>query len=361
MNNSVPGFNGERTDLLKDTYLLGNGYRAYNPRLMRFHCPDDWSPFGKGGLNSYVYCTGDPINLADPSGHMSWQGITGIVTGVIGLALVPLTLGQSLTAVVGLIAGLEILSGATAIASGILEEVNPRASSALGWVSFAFGVVSMGTGMAVAGIRVVRTGGFKLNRVISSAATEMELTSFSGESGSVMDSLPNELILEKINSYLDTRSLASFSLTSYRMSTLAKNTLLKRLENGLIAHIDKFRGQNYFTEEYAFLYKWNQMKNKTPDVIDVYEKVFLNHIKNGSYGPFHPDESELRTEWQQYNFHFSREHGLMATRNGMPGFYKENAARVKNEIDRKAELMQEHPGMIIDIAQLGSPFNVLIP
>jgi RHS repeat-associated protein len=50
-------------------YFLGNGYRAYNPTLMRFHSPDSWSPFGRGGLNAYMYCVGDPVNSSDPTGH----------------------------------------------------------------------------------------------------------------------------------------------------------------------------------------------------------------------------------------------------------------------------------------------------
>lgn len=63
-------FNGERRDPLSGNSHLGNGYRAYNPVLMRFHCPDSLSPFGQGGVNSYVYCGSDPVNLVDPSGHM---------------------------------------------------------------------------------------------------------------------------------------------------------------------------------------------------------------------------------------------------------------------------------------------------
>jgi RHS repeat-associated protein len=65
----LPGFNGEHPDPLTGHYLLGNGYRAYNPVLMRFNSPDSLSPFGKGGLNAYAYCAGDPVNRFDPSGH----------------------------------------------------------------------------------------------------------------------------------------------------------------------------------------------------------------------------------------------------------------------------------------------------
>lgn len=63
------GFNGERPEQSTGHYLLGNGYRAYNPVLMRFNSPDNQSPFGVGGLNAYGYCLGDPVNGTDVSGH----------------------------------------------------------------------------------------------------------------------------------------------------------------------------------------------------------------------------------------------------------------------------------------------------
>ncbi|MFY0731932.1 RHS repeat-associated core domain-containing protein [Pseudomonas sp. NFX15] len=66
------GFNGQMREADIGWYLLGNGYRAYNPRLMRFHSPDSWSPFGGGGLNAYMYCVGDPVNRVDPTGHVPW-------------------------------------------------------------------------------------------------------------------------------------------------------------------------------------------------------------------------------------------------------------------------------------------------
>ena len=66
---SVSGFNGERADPFTGHYALGNGYRAFNPVLMRFNNPDTLSPFGRGGVNAYAYCLGDPVNRSDPSGH----------------------------------------------------------------------------------------------------------------------------------------------------------------------------------------------------------------------------------------------------------------------------------------------------
>jgi RHS repeat-associated protein len=63
------GFNGERPDPVTGHYHLGNGYRQFNPVLMRFNSPDSWSPFGAGGLNAHGYCGGDPTNSVDPGGH----------------------------------------------------------------------------------------------------------------------------------------------------------------------------------------------------------------------------------------------------------------------------------------------------
>ncbi|PBJ26864.1 RHS Repeat protein [Pseudomonas ogarae] len=68
-------FAGEVREAVIGWYLLGRGYRAYDPGLMRFHSPDSLSPFGVGGLNPYGYCQGNPIAWRDPSGHRA-QGVT---------------------------------------------------------------------------------------------------------------------------------------------------------------------------------------------------------------------------------------------------------------------------------------------
>lgn len=69
------GFSGE---LLNSSgfYLLGAGHRAYNPVLMRLLSPDSLSPFTQGGINSYAYCSGDPVNFTDPSGRWRIRAFT---------------------------------------------------------------------------------------------------------------------------------------------------------------------------------------------------------------------------------------------------------------------------------------------
>jgi RHS repeat-associated protein len=73
---SLLGYNGEAVDPVTGHYLLGKGHRAFNPVLMRFNRPDRLSPFGRGGLNPYAYCQGDPVNFSDPTGRAAakdWQ------------------------------------------------------------------------------------------------------------------------------------------------------------------------------------------------------------------------------------------------------------------------------------------------
>jgi len=77
------GFNGERQDPVTGHYLLGNGHRAYNPVLMRFNSPDALSPFGEGGLNSYAYCSGDPVNRTDPTGQFSVMRMFDLTMGAL--------------------------------------------------------------------------------------------------------------------------------------------------------------------------------------------------------------------------------------------------------------------------------------
>jgi hypothetical protein len=49
---------------------------------MRFNSPDSLSPFGKGGLNCYAYCGGDPVNRTDPTGK--WYSMAWFTNAALG-------------------------------------------------------------------------------------------------------------------------------------------------------------------------------------------------------------------------------------------------------------------------------------
>ncbi|MBD2803598.1 hypothetical protein ID855_02490 [Xenorhabdus sp. ZM] len=171
-NPALPAYVGERSDPVGGSYHLGNGYRSYNPVLMRFTAPDSLSPFGAGGLNPYAYCLGDPINRHDPSGHISVGSILGIVFGtigmIIGLAAAIPTGGASLSIGAAIVAGVGFLGDATGIASAATEESNPQASAILNWVSLGLGAVSLGSALLGGLARGMRKTGEQLERSFSS-------------------------------------------------------------------------------------------------------------------------------------------------------------------------------------------------
>ncbi|EJL88515.1 RHS repeat-associated core domain protein containing protein [Herbaspirillum sp. CF444] len=141
------GYNGQRQDPLSGTYHLGNGYRAYNPVLMRFNCPDSWSPFGAGGINPYAYCAGDPINQADPSGHMSTGQWIGLGLGLVaGIALSIATEGAALPAVLSLAATVTGDAAIGAVAESVAEAVDGQR---VDWVSVGWAAGLGGAGSLI--------------------------------------------------------------------------------------------------------------------------------------------------------------------------------------------------------------------
>ncbi|MFE4016497.1 RHS repeat-associated core domain-containing protein [Streptomyces sp. NPDC059101] len=187
---SVLGYDGERTDPALGWLHLGNGYRAYNPALMRFTAPDSLSPFGAGGINPYTYCLGDPVNRADPSGHLSWNAWLNIGIGIAGIVAAAFTAGASIAAAGGVMAAmgaasatslvvgtLGAASDVTLITSGALEEASPKASSILGYVS-------MGTGLAGLGEMGARGAAWGIRRLARTApATRVSTELRAGELG----------------------------------------------------------------------------------------------------------------------------------------------------------------------------------
>ncbi|MBA1289628.1 RHS repeat-associated core domain-containing protein [Pseudomonas japonica] len=76
-------FTGQRQES-HGAYLLGNGRRLFSPPLMRFTSADNKSPFGKGGINSYCYCAGQPVSHSDPSGEAALAAV--FVASTLGAA-----------------------------------------------------------------------------------------------------------------------------------------------------------------------------------------------------------------------------------------------------------------------------------
>lgn len=144
MNQLIPGFNGERLDPVAGGTFLGNGYRMYHPQLMRFSCPDAFSPFGDGGINAYAYCCGDPVNQADPDGHHSITGWLGTAVGIVlGVLLTPVSFGSSLAVTLSLLSvSTAVVSGGLAVAQQFIEGSDPKTASILGWAALATGMLS---------------------------------------------------------------------------------------------------------------------------------------------------------------------------------------------------------------------------
>jgi len=66
------GFIGERFD--EETGLQYLNARYYDPTLGRFIQPDWWEVTEAGvGTNRYAYSFNDPVNLSDPSGHLTYN------------------------------------------------------------------------------------------------------------------------------------------------------------------------------------------------------------------------------------------------------------------------------------------------
>ncbi|KAF7175522.1 hypothetical protein CNMCM7691_008623 [Aspergillus felis] len=126
-------FNGQWRDPVTGWYHLGNGYRVYNPVTMRFLTPDSWSPFTTGEINPYAYCSGDPINRIDPSGHFgffkklfkkfSWKNLITMVAGLaVSIGVGILTGGASLAIQIGVGIAAGVVAGVAAGALGDLAD-----------------------------------------------------------------------------------------------------------------------------------------------------------------------------------------------------------------------------------------------
>ncbi|RMO19842.1 hypothetical protein ALQ47_02580 [Pseudomonas cichorii] len=181
---SRSAFNGELREPSTGWYLLGQGYRAYNPVLMRFHSPDSLSPFDEGGLNPYAYCLGDPVNYVDPDGHMPWwvglvAGIaaTVLTAGIAAPAAALLGVSASAAAAAGAIATkMAVVAGIVSAGSALGSALTTGAiSESLGWVSLGAGVVAGVAGGVALGVKAGAVVGGAAKVLPKSAGQSAEL------------------------------------------------------------------------------------------------------------------------------------------------------------------------------------------
>ncbi|ODS10596.1 RHS repeat-associated core domain-containing protein [Vibrio scophthalmi] len=154
------GFNGERKDPVTGAYHLGNGYRVYNPRLMRFQSCDSLSPFEQGGINSYAYCFNDPINRRDPSGH---------------IAFLSLLIGAIIGSVVGFVVSLTSEAINASLNGTSIDWAQVGIGTALGFISGGFGAAAQGTSFSV-------KLGLSIAEAVASGGVEFGLNVASGKS-----------------------------------------------------------------------------------------------------------------------------------------------------------------------------------
>ncbi|WP_217190304.1 RHS repeat-associated core domain-containing protein [Pseudomonas shirazica] len=155
---------------------LALGFRAYNPRLMRFHSPDSLPP-EETGINPYSYALGNPVYWQDPTGHRGqpvthgreapleiisddkpkipwyvWLGVAATAAiFVVSAIAMPWTAPATLGITAGYVAGVVGVAsnGVAAVLQGVgtaKRIENPELSDALFHISTVFSVIGMYAG-----------------------------------------------------------------------------------------------------------------------------------------------------------------------------------------------------------------------
>lgn len=153
MKNTLLNYNSLHEDPTTPCLIMGNGYRHYNPVLMRFTKPDRVSPFSEGGINTYTYCSADPINRTDPDGHhsiLAWSFIGGGL--ILGTFFAPVSGGSTLVMALSIFSVLSAaVSTGLAITEQFLYKKDPKTASIMAWAALGTGALSIAGFVTVGG------------------------------------------------------------------------------------------------------------------------------------------------------------------------------------------------------------------
>lgn len=197
------GYAGQYRDPVVPGYQLGGGYRAYTPALMRFNASDNSSPFGKGGINTYAYCAGDPVNRLDIDGHSFWGDIGGGLEQIKntaedffeGFGEFFSNLSQGFAeGLAASVPGTGVQLGAARGAEGVGEVLGDTFNTFLSMPEMA--EEEMGVEGAEAGLRALSEVG-AIGEEAGGASTDVWAASDSAQSGSSSDGLANSRAVDE--------------------------------------------------------------------------------------------------------------------------------------------------------------------
>ncbi|VVO42155.1 RHS repeat-associated core domain-containing protein [Pseudomonas fluorescens] len=241
------GFNGQLRERPTGCYHLGNGHRVYNPVLMRFHSPDRLSPFGKGGMNPYVYCVGNPVNFADPSGQVP-EWLQPVLTIGLHIGIIAATV---VTAVMAPPAGLALWAARTslvgspvAIGGSVMQLAGAKEEgkivSAIG-TAFSIGAVATRTGVGIKNWLIKPDRGSHLrNGLRNLFGVKKKPTSF------FPGVTPRRSIVERSGSSFPGQRIDDLEMTRIRLSSMhSAGTETKKttatgteIRNGAVHYVD---------------------------------------------------------------------------------------------------------------------------
>ncbi|UKZ85334.1 uncharacterized protein TrAFT101_001199 [Trichoderma asperellum] len=313
---SAIAWNGQWRDPVTGWYHLGNGYRVYNPVLMRFHAPDTWSPFTSGEINPYAYCLCDPINRVDPTGHSSdssgnakKRSIAQLIVGlVVSILAAIFTEGASLAVEVGVLVGTGIASD---VATGLIYDA--ASGTAPTWGSVGDDALSsaisniVGLGVTKGAGKLFKSIGETIDQLLEGAAKiqhaggartlpvdEMNLAQLKSEQKWLSFETRGENLSEKGKAIRNARKEA----IDKRLNDLAKQPEWKWVDSGLKkSNIHLVRTDNT---------AWNKYHNFRRLITEdrLHPKTAAEHLGGSDYEPITPKPTHTIRLSQGHRLYF---------------------------------------------------------